>query len=214
MPDPLRQIVLDAAEERFPPADGGVTVVPPDATTGLHAVLNFTGHTVVATDRSREDVLATGIDGLGAAFAPDVLRALAGPTGWVGVTDVVLVAEGIGTGGTILRPTSRYDDHPRVTYARSTRTDVLVLGDDRGLVTLGRGLGGRSELGIELVEGAEGHGLGRGLLADTLAETPAGEILFASCAPGNARSLRALLAVGFRVIGGEVLLRPEGPPAA
>ena len=212
MTDPLRQIVLDAADERFPSADGGVTVVPPDETTGLHAVLNFTGHTVVATDRSLDDVRAVGIDGMEGAFAPDSLRGLVGPHGWVGVIDVVLVARGTGIGGTILRQTSRYDDHPRVAYARSTRTDVLVLGDDRGLVTLGRGLGGRSEIGFEVIEGAEGHGLGRGLLADTLAETPEGEVLFASCAPGNARSLRALLAVGFRVIGGEVLLRPGGPP--
>lgn len=127
--------------------------------------------------------------------------------------DVVLVARGTGTGGTTLAPTDRYDDHPRVAYARATRVDVLVLGDDRGLVTLGRGLGRRTELGFELVGPIRhGEGLGRSLLQDVIAETPTGELLFASCAPGNARSLRALLAAGFTAIGGEVLLRPEGPP--
>jgi hypothetical protein len=42
-----------------------------------------------------------------------------------------------------------------------------------------------------------------------LDEMPAGEQIFASCAPGNAQSLRALLAAGFRVIGAENLIRPE-----
>jgi GNAT superfamily N-acetyltransferase len=211
--DALRPILLDAAEGRYPLDDGGVTVVPPDATTGLHAVVSFTGHAVIATDRTHDEVVAAGADGLAGALAPDLLRWLAGPDGWIGVIDVVLVAPGTGTGGTTLTPTDRYDDHPRVGYARATRTDVLVLGDDRGLVTLGRGLGRRTELGFELVGPARhGEGLGRSLLEDLLAETPPGELLFASCAPGNARSLRALLAVGFTPIGGEVLIRPEGAP--
>lgn len=213
MTDALRPILLDAADGRYPLDDGGVTVVPPDATTGLHAVVSFTGHAVLATDRTYDEVVAAGADGLAGALAPDLLRWLAGPDGWIGVVDVVLVARGAGTGGTTLAPTARFDDHPRVGYARATRTDVLVLGDDRGLVTLGRGLGGRTEVGFELVGPARlGEGLGRSLLQDLIAETPAGELLFASCAPGNARSLRALLAAGFTAIGGEVLLRPEGAP--
>ncbi|MCU1369648.1 MAG: hypothetical protein JWO77_842 [Ilumatobacteraceae bacterium] len=211
--DALRPILLDAAEGRFPLDDGGVTVVAPDATTGLHAVVSFTGHAIIATDRTHDEVVAAGADGLAGALAPDLLRWLAGPDGWIGVIDVVLVARGTGTGGTTLAPTDRYDDHARVHYARTTRTDVLVLGDDRGLVTLGRGLGGRTELGFELVDGAvHDRRAGRGLIEDLRAETPQGEALFASCAPGNARSLRALLAAGFTPIGGEVLIRPEGPP--
>ena len=209
MSDLLRQLFVDAAEDRFPPSDGGVTIVPPDATTGLHAALSFTAHAVVATDLSADEVAACGVNGIEGVHAADTLRALAGPDGWIGVLDVVLVARGTGTGGTALQPTDRFDDHPRVAYARDLRADVLVIADDRGLVTLGRGLGGRTELGFELLGDRHGRGDGRRLLADTLAETPAGEVLFASCAPGNARSLRALLAVGFTVIGGEVLLRPS-----
>jgi len=95
-----------------------------------------------------------------------------------------------------------------VTYARNLRVDVHVLADERGMVTLGRGLAGRTELGFEVAEGGRGRGHGRSLLRDALAATPAGELAFASCAPGNARSLRALVAVGFAFIGGEVLLRP------
>lgn len=211
VPDPLRGIVLAAAADRFPPPDGGVTIVPPDVTTGLHAVVSFTGHAVVATDRSLEEVLALGVDGFAGAHAADSLRGLAGPRGWIGVLDVVLVARGTGAGGSTLRPCENQQDHPRVRYARGTRVDVRVLADHRGLVTLGRGLGGRTELGFEVAEGRRDRRLGRALLLDTLAEIPAGVPLFASCAPGNARSLRALLAAGFRVIGGEVLIRPSAP---
>ena len=85
---------------------------------------------------------------------------------------------------------------------------MRVLADEHGLVTLGRGLGGRTELGFELTGADHGGGHGRRLLREALDASPAGEHVFASCAPGNARSLRALLAVGFRVVGGEVLLRP------
>ena len=64
MTDALRPILLDAAEGRFPTADGDITVVPPDVTTGLHAVISFTGHAVIATDRPIDEVRAAGADGL------------------------------------------------------------------------------------------------------------------------------------------------------
>ena len=210
MKDELRQIVLAAAADRFPPPDGGVIVVPPDRTTGLHAVLSFTGHAVVATDRSLDEVLALGIDGFDGTLAPDALRALAGPDGWIGVLDVVLVARGTGGGGTTLRPADPDAELLRVGYAAATRVDVRVMGDPRGLITIGRGLGGRTEIGWEVVENRRSQGVGRALLVDLLAEMPVGAPIFASCAPGNARSLRALLAAGFQVIGAENLIRPAG----
>jgi hypothetical protein len=206
--DPLADLMEQVARDEFPPADGGVTVVGPDRTTGLHASLSFTGHAVVATDLTREQVLATGADGLAGAHAQKVLIALAGPGGWIGVLDVVLVARGTGRGST-LDQVDHHDDHHRVGYARDLRVDVRVLADDHGLVTVGRGLGGRAELGFELTGADHGGGHGRRLLRAALDAMPEGEPVFASCAPGNARSLRALLAVGFRVIGGEVLLRPR-----
>lgn len=205
--EPLAEILSAAAAGRFPPVDGAVTVLPPDATTGLSAVLSFTGHAVVLTDRTPEEVQALGVDGYAGAHHPDTLRGLAGG-GWIGVLDAVLVAPGTGTGCTHLRRTDALDHHPRVAYARDLRTDVRVLADERGLVTLGRGLAGRVELGFEVVDGVQGRGHGRSLLHDALADVPAGELVYASCAPGNARSLRALVAVGFAFIGAEVLLRP------
>jgi hypothetical protein len=208
--DPLGDIVRAAAAGRFPPEDGGITVVPPDRTTGLWAVVCFSAHAVVATSRPRDEVLACGLDAYGGAHDPEALVALAGPGAWFGVLDAVLVATAGSVPGVVpLAPTDAYDDHQRVTYARRVRVDVEVLGDERGLVTLGRGLGGRTELGFELA-GDAAPGTGRALLAGALAAHPEGELVFASCSPGNARSLRALLAAGFRPIGSECLIRPAG----
>lgn len=210
--DPLAVLMASVAQDRFPEPDGEVTVVPPDRTTGLHAALSFTGHAVIATDRGLDEVLAMGADGLAGVHSPDVLRSLAGPDGWIGVLDVVLVAHGTGRGAHSLVEVDHHDAHLRVGYARELRVRVRVLANDHGLVTLGRGLGGRTELGFELTGADHGDGHGRRLLREALDATDAGAPVFASCAPGNARSLRALLAVGFRVIGGEVLLRPAVDP--
>lgn len=212
--DALATLFADVLDGRYPPSDGGFRVVEPDRTTGQHAVLAFTGHAVVATDRTHEQVAALGLDGYGGAHHPDVLRVLAGPGGWIGVLDAVLVARGTGVGGTTLGRTADLDDHPRVAYARETRVAVEVLADERGLVTLGKGLGARTELGLELTEARTGQQAGRALLRDVLAELPAGDAVWASCAPGNARSLRALLAAGFVPVGSEVILQPSAAPGA
>lgn len=207
-PHPLLGMLLDAADGRFPPADGGVTVVPP-LPGGLECSGAFTGHAVIATALPAENVYAQGPDGFGKALAPDFLRHLAGPTGWIGVIDATLAARG--AGGSPRLPERRdAGDHPRVRHARELRTRVRVYGDERGLVTLADGLAGRRELSIELDRPTTaGSGLGRSLLRDALTLVPAGEPVFAAVAPGNARSLRAFLATGFTLIGSEVLLRPE-----
>jgi len=52
------------------------------------------------------------------------------------------------------------------------------------------------------------RGLGTALIAEAIRLVPEGELLFAAVSPGNARSLRAFLALGFKPIGSEVLIRP------
>jgi hypothetical protein len=201
----LAQLLADAAAGRFPPADGAVEVVAPGG--GDHAVVEFTGHAVVLTDRDPDAVSERGADGFGGASHPDLLRWLAGPGGWIGTHDAVLVAPG--TGGGRLPATDRHDDHPRVVRARAHRHDVRVHADDEGLVTLGRGLVGRLELSVELLSAApDRSGVGRRLIRDGLALAPPGELVWAQVAPGNAASLRAFLSCGFVPIGAETLLRP------
>ena len=58
-----------------------------------------------------------------------------------------------------------------------------------------------------------GRGVGRSLLADVRGLVGAGEPLLAAVAPGNAASLRALLAAGFVPLGSVQLVRP-GPGRA
>ena len=116
----------------------------------------------------------------------------------------MLFTRGTGTSGLPRRTDA--DDHPRVKYARQYRSDVVVYGDERGLVTIGAGLAGRRELSVE----ADTHnrGLGTELIAEAVGLVPAGELLFAAVSPGNARSLRAFLSLGFTPIGSEALIRP------
>jgi hypothetical protein len=202
---PLLKILLSAADGTFPPVDGRVTVLPAVG-TGREWSVAFTGHAVVATDLPPDEVHARKPDGYGGSLAPDFLRWLAGPTGDIGVVDAILV--GRGRGGHRLPPRPDLADHPRVRYAMSIRSQVRVFGDERGVVTLGSGLAGRPELSIETAPGVEGRGLGRALLVDALSLVPAGAPVFAAVSPGNARSLRAFLAVGFTPIGSEVMITP------
>lgn len=165
---------------------------------------------MIATALPADAVRARQPDGFGASLAPDFLRWLAGARGWIGVVDLTLVASGRG-GGTL--PEFRdAADHPRVRHATALRSDVSVYGDHRGLVIVAAGLAGRRELSVEAEPEGRGRGWGRSLITDALGLVPDGEPVFAAVSPGNARSLRAFLAVGFVPIGAEVLLRPERAP--
>src|SRR5437588_7579937 len=133
---PVLAAFLAARERRFPDPDGSVTVVPP-FDDGLEAAIAFTAHAIVATALDEAAVRAAGADGYGGAMGADFLRTIAG-TGWIGVLDATLAGTGLG-GGTLPVRTD-LDDHPRVEHARSLRRDVVVYGDERGLVTLATGL--------------------------------------------------------------------------
>ncbi|MZD03950.1 hypothetical protein GTW43_02470 [Streptomyces sp. SID5785] len=209
-PHPLLALFTAAADGRFPPSDGTVTVLPPTA-GGLECSVAFTGHAVVATALPEAEVRAWEPDAFGGSMAADFLHRLAGPGGWTGCVDAVLVARG--TGGPPRLPeviTPEAVGHPRVRYARRIRSGVTVHGDERGLITLADGLAGRRELSIELhASSPTGKGVGRTLVEDALSLVPEGEPLFAAVSPGNARSLRAFLACGFVPLGSEVLVRPS-----
>ncbi|WP_129669515.1 hypothetical protein [Phytoactinopolyspora endophytica] len=210
MAHPLYKLLHEAADGRFPAADGQVRVVPP-LHDGLECSYAFTGHAIVATALPTVDFHGDRPDGFGGSLAPGFLRRLAGPGGWIGVIDATLVTRGRG-GAPALPAQTGLDDNDRVRHARSIRSDVRVYGDERGFVTLGTGLAGRRELSIEVPPNGQGRGWGRSLLSDALTLVPDGEPAFAAVSPGNARSLRAFLAAGFTPIGSEVLIRPNRRP--
>jgi hypothetical protein len=204
---PLLRFLLDAAAGRFPPVDGEVTVVPGLA-RGQRAVLSFTGHAVVATDRDPRETRNRAGDGFGGAFAPAFVLWLAAG-GQIGVIDNTLVAHGTGTGSPLV-PRTDLEHHHRVRHARHVRDDVRVFGDDRGLVTLSVGLAGRTEVGVEALQEGQGRGWGSSLITDALGLVPAGEPVFAAVSPGNARSLRAFLRLGFVPVGAEIIITNHG----
>ncbi len=205
MPDhPLTAVLWHATQGRFPPVDGIVEVLPPTIDGGC-AVVAFTGHAYVVTDRRSDDALFTHVDGFGGATDPRFLVALAGRTRTIGSLDIVAVRPADST-TTALPERFDHDDHPRVVRARQHRRDVRVFGDDRGIVVIGRGLVGRTEISVELTGAEPGRQVGRALISAALANVPSGEMVYAQIAPGNAASVRMFLASGFVPIASEILL--------
>jgi GNAT superfamily N-acetyltransferase len=98
--------------------------------------------------------------------------------------------------------------HSRVARAHRYRTDVQAWTSAHGILVLGRGVGGRWEAAFEVDEAARGKGHGRALAAAARHLVPDGRPVWAQCSPGNASSLRALLAAGYQPVGSEVLLIP------
>ncbi len=217
-PSALRQLLEEAAAGRFPPADGRTQVLPaPDGP--VHAVLAFTGHHVIAADVDPAEVAAhLDPDDIAAPMGAPFLAWLGNRLGAVpGTLDVVLAARA-GAGAPPfpdeLREIAPDVDHPRLARARRYRTDVRAWesGNGDGLVILGRGLAGRWEAAFEVSGPARGRGLGRTLAAVSMLAVPRGERVFLQVAPGNAASLRAVLAAGFHPVGAEVLFLRDGRP--
>jgi GNAT superfamily N-acetyltransferase len=206
----LAEILDAAAHARFPPDDGGVTVVaqPGHRDAG---VIAFTAHSVVFTDEDagwvRATLAAVGCDPLAATMNARFLVALLDRTGRTTDTvDLLTVAEAL-PGGPPLRLDEIDDpDHPRVRRARAHRDDVRIWAADGGIRVLGRGVAGRWETAIEVDPGARGRGLGRSLAVAARHLVPPGAFVWSQQAAGNARSIRAFQAAGYRPIGAEALL--------
>jgi GNAT superfamily N-acetyltransferase len=97
-------------------------------------------------------------------------------------------------------------DHPRVRRALRYRTEVTAYLADGGVLVVGRGVGGRWEVGVEVAEHAQGRGLGRSLALAARHLVPEDRPIWAQIAPGNATSVRAFLAAGYTPVGAEALL--------
>ena len=96
--------------------------------------------------------------------------------------------------------------HPRIARALRHRDDVRAWQAPGGVVMLGRGVAGRYEVAVEVDPAYRGRGLGARLATAARHLVPDGAPLWAQIAPGNAASVRAFLAAGFRPVGAEALL--------
>lgn len=197
----LRALIVDAHRGVFPLVNGGWERIAPWR-AGLGAVIAFTGHAFLAVDEdvSDEELHRLAPGGYGGAHAPHVVQSLAGADGWIDSLDAVLVGGPQTHLPRSLVERRDLESHPRVQLARRLRDDVRVLGfSDPGisaLVTVGRGLGGLLELGIETDGGVDAVAM----IREASMAAPEDEPVVAAVAPGNARALRTVLAAGFRPI--------------
>jgi GNAT superfamily N-acetyltransferase len=206
---PVAALLTDAASGRFPVADGGCRRVPPWR-PGLEAVLAFTGSAVLAIADDVPDAVLERADGFGGAHHPQLVLDLAGPDGWIDSLDALLVLPPGGTRGEPLVTRPDLADHDRVRFAQAVRDDVRVYGRATGtdVATVSRGIGGLAEISVELAPDRRGRGLGAAFVRAAAAVVPSDRVVVAAVAPGNAASLRAFLAAGFRIVGSSQLLRP------
>lgn len=205
----LREILEAAARGAFPPADGRTTVVPQPSHRDA-GVLAFTAHAVVFTDEDPAWVYDTlrGVDcdPLAAPMHPRFLAALLERTGRTCETvDAVLVGSPLPGAPPLALKAIEDAGHPRIRYARGRRDDVRAWTAQGGVLVTGRGVAGRLEVSVEVDDSVRHRGLGRRLV--TAARHLVREPLWAQVAPGNARSLRAFQAAGYRPAGAELLLR-------
>jgi hypothetical protein len=210
----LAELIRAAAAGHFPDVDGGWHRVPPWRPR-LQAIVAFTGHAVLALtdDVLDRTLIDLGVDGFGGAHDPRLISTLAGPNGWIDSLDAIMVGRGHGDGRASLVPRPDLTDHPRAQHAASIRSGPKVFGypepTSHSVVIVSQGLGGLSELSFELDAQERGTGRGQALVRDALDLVPAGELVLASVAPGNAASLRSLLHAGFTPVGSVQLFRSQ-----
>jgi GNAT superfamily N-acetyltransferase len=203
----LAGILDGVGRGEFPTNDMGMTHLAQPSVRDA-AVLATTGHVIVAADVDPQWLVEHYPHGQpGEAFNPRFLGALEAVTGRrVNNIDIMLIAAARpGPPGLSLVAVHDHT-HPRVRRAARYRDDLKVFAADGGVLAIGRGLAGRWEVGLEVDPGYRGKGLGRAMADAATHLTPDGAPMWAQVAPGNAASLRAFLAAGYRPVGQEALL--------
>lgn len=203
----LQDLLTAAAAGRFPPDDGSVTVLPQPSLRDA-GVIAFTGCSVVyadVDDRWVRDRLPA--DDLAAPLNPPFLHALERQLHRrTNNIDLLTVAGALPGEPPLDLVETTERSHPRLVRAAGHRDGVRAWTTNGGLLTLGRGVAGRWEMALEVEPAAQGSGLGRRLATAARHLVPGGDPLWAQVAPGNARSVRALLAAGYLPVGAEALL--------
>jgi GNAT superfamily N-acetyltransferase len=205
----LAEVYAEIEQGRFPPADGQVRIVEPPSERDT-LVAAFTAHFVVAAKIDEPWARAYLPDGdFVAPVGPAFLTALEQRLGRrAGCVDLALLATG--RDGPPDLELTRVDasDHGRVERSRQHRDDVRVYATDGAVLTIGRGVAGRWEAAFEVDPAHRGRGLGRRLVEAARHLVPDGAGVWCQVTPGNAASLRAVLAAGYQPVGSEVIFDP------
>lgn len=203
----LPEILARAADGQVPEPGAGPTVVPQPSPR--HAgVIAFTAHNVIFADVGEDWIRSRLPEGdLSAPLNPPFLRDLEERTGRR-VNNIDMLALAAPETGPAPVDLAEVTDaaHPRVERAHRYRDDVRVWTCPGAVLIIGRGVGGRWEVAIEVDPKGRGRGLGRALARAARHLSP--HPLWAQIAPGNAASVRAFLAAGYVPIGAEALLVP------
>jgi hypothetical protein len=203
----LAALLDGVAAGRYLPPDGGVTILPQPSPRDA-GVLAFTAHSVVFTDADPAWVRGQLPPGdLSGPLLPRFLQALCAETGRrANSTDILCAAAALPGPPRLALAADGSASHPRVARALRHRDCVQAWRAPGGIVLIGRGVAGRWEVAVEVEAGYRGKGLGRELAIAARHLVPESEPLWAQIAPGNAASVRAFLAAGYRPAGAEVLL--------
>jgi hypothetical protein len=201
----LAAILGDAAAGRYPASDGRVTIISQPSARDA-GVIAFTGHSVIFADADPAWIASQlpADDPFAGPLRPEFLAALARQTGRVAHHCDMLACAAALPGPPAIELTPNADPgHPRISRALRYRDEVRTWELPGGIVTTGRGIADRWEVAVEVDEQARGAGLGRTLATAARHLVPGGAPLWAQIAPGNAASVRAFLAAGFRPLGAE-----------
>ena len=198
----------------FPPADGSISVVEYDDDRD-QVVLGFTAHILIAANVTQDwvDARLKQWD-LSDVYLPPFLGELARAADRrINAIDLLALATPLpGPPSVPLVQLDAESTHPRVLRARRYRDEVRVWLTEHGVLIIGRGLTGRWEVAVEVDAASRGRGVGRVLAQAARHLAPDGRPLWAQIAPGNAASVRAFLAAGFRPVGTEALLVGHATP--
>lgn len=209
----LGEIYADIERGVFPPADGRVRFVAPPSPRDS-VVVAFTAHFVVAADVDEQWARQYLPEGdFTAPMNPPFLYALEQKLGRsVGCIDLTLLAPRLPGEPELELEEADRSDHARVERSLEHRDDVRTYVTDGAVLTIGRGLAGRWEVSFEVDPSHRGSGLGRRVIQAARHLVPEGASLWCQVSPGNAASLRAVLAAGFQPVGSEAILSAASEP--
>jgi hypothetical protein len=213
MVHPLAPMRDRVAQGAFPAIDGVVHSMPA-LPHGIDALVAFTGTFALTGGLDQAEVDARVAPGefrvpMSVGFLSWVGDALGAH---VGTQDIVFVTRSPGEPPDPVHSVELVEspgcEHPRVGEARRHRRALRVYEtvDGAGVVVLGRGLTNRWEVAYEVDPAARDTGLGRALVLSAVRTLPHGTPVWAQVAPGNAASVRGVIAAGFRPVGAEILL--------
>jgi GNAT superfamily N-acetyltransferase len=213
----LAALLANAAIGQFPAADGTVEIVaqPSDRDAG---VITLTGYAMIFADADPDWVMAQLTPGdlsapLTASFLHALSRRLGRSTHSVDMLTSAAPLPGPPPADLDLTEltSSAGTEHPRLQRALQYRDEVRAWRAPGGVLLVGRGVAGRFEAAIEVDPACRSRGLGARLASAARHLVPDSGPLWAQIAPGNAASVRAFLAAGFRPVGAEALLSRDLP---